>query len=181
MLSRRELSGILISVVVMAVALFVIRSQTTWLLIANNDSSNEVVATGTVQVDTSSGTDSGSLRSALMSAMSNSGVVKELVINDVVIGDGATAAVGDTVVVNYVGTLQNGQEFDNSYTRGTPFTFTLGEKKVIAGWEEGVVGMKEGGKRILIIPADKGYGSNGFGPIPGGATLLFSVELLDVK
>lgn len=85
------------------------------------------------------------------------------------------------MTVHYIGTLQNGQEFDNSNKRGEPFTFTVGEGRVIKGWEEGIVGMKVGGKRILVIPAAMGYGQKGYGPIPPGANLVFAIDLLEIK
>jgi len=103
-----------------------------------------------------------------------------LQITDLVVGEGAEAIAGQTVSVNYRGTLQNGKEFDSSYGRG-PFSFPLGAGRVIKGWDEGVAGMKVGGKRQLVIPPDLAYGSRGAGGvIPPDATLLFEVELLGV-
>ncbi|MCA9355820.1 FKBP-type peptidyl-prolyl cis-trans isomerase [Candidatus Kaiserbacteria bacterium] len=104
-----------------------------------------------------------------------------MVIDDVKLGVGDEVKKGDTVSVHYVGTLQNGQEFDNSKKRGDPFEFIVGKGMVIEGWDKGLVGMKVGGQRILIIPSDMAYGDNGVGPIPGGATLVFSIELLAIK
>jgi peptidylprolyl isomerase len=101
-------------------------------------------------------------------------------ITDLVVGEGAEAVAGQAVVVNYRGTLTNGREFDSSYGRG-PFRFPLGAGRVIRGWDEGVAGMKVGGKRKLVIPPDLGYGSRGAGGvIPPDATLIFEVELLEV-
>jgi len=100
---------------------------------------------------------------------------------DVVQGQGAIAAVGDTVTVNYVGTLVSGKVFDSSIDRKQPFTFQLGVGQVIRGWDEGVVGMRVGGKRTLTIAPDFGYGGQAVGPIPANSTLIFDVELLDVK
>ena len=93
-------------------------------------------------------------------------------------GGGAVAASGQTVNVHYTGWLTDGRKFDSSRDRGEPFSFRLGGGQVIRGWDEGVAGMRVGGRRRLIIPADLGYGSRGVGPIPPGATLLFNVELL---
>ena len=105
-----------------------------------------------------------------------------LTITDLTLGEGAEAAAGQTVVVHYRGTLENGKQFDASYDRVTPFSFPLGAGRVIKGWDEGVQGMKLGGKRKLVIPPDLAYGSRGAGGvIPPDATLIFEVELLDVK
>ena len=105
-----------------------------------------------------------------------------LVITDEVVGTGAEAKAGNTVTVNYTGTFTDGKKFDSSLDPGrTPFPFTLGAGQVIPGWDEGVAGMKVGGKRKLVIPSTLGYGANDYGPIPGGSTLIFEVELLGVK
>jgi FKBP-type peptidyl-prolyl cis-trans isomerase len=103
-----------------------------------------------------------------------------LVIEDLVVGTGATAVTGNTVSVHYVGRLQNGTQFDSSYDAGRPFPFRLGAGQVIAGWDQGVPGMKVGGKRRLTIPPSLAYGSQGFGPIPPNATLVFDIELLSI-
>jgi peptidylprolyl isomerase len=100
---------------------------------------------------------------------------------DVVVGKGAAPAAGKSVKVHYTGTLENGKKFDSSVDRKEPFSFTIGVGQVIAGWDEGVMTMKVGGKRKLIIPSKLGYGARGAGgAIPPNATLLFDVELLDV-
>ena len=105
-----------------------------------------------------------------------------LKITDLVEGTGDVASSGQNVVVHYRGTLENGKQFDASYDRGTPFEFPLGAGRVIKGWDEGVQGMKVGGKRKLVIPPDLGYGQRGAGRvIPPNATLIFEVELLDIK
>ena len=101
---------------------------------------------------------------------------------DLSTGQGAEAVDGRTAVVHYTGWLTDGKKFDSSRDAGQPFAFRLGAGQVIAGWDEGVAGMKVGGRRKLIIPADLGYGASGAPPvIPPGATLVFDVELLDVQ
>ncbi|PJI38894.1 FKBP-type peptidyl-prolyl cis-trans isomerase [Ferrovibrio sp.] len=106
---------------------------------------------------------------------------------DTKLGNGATAQPGQTAIVHYTGWLsvagEKGRQFDSSRTRGQPFSFPLGGGRVIKGWDEGVVGMKVGGQRSLIIPPQLGYGAQGAGGgvIPPNATLIFDVELIDVK
>jgi len=100
---------------------------------------------------------------------------------DVVVGDGAEARTGQKVSVHYTGWLKNGTKFDSSLDSGKPFTFDLGKGGVIKGWDLGVAGMKVGGQRRLIIPADLGYGAGGYPPvIPPNAQLTFDVELLRI-
>jgi rhodanese-related sulfurtransferase len=97
-------------------------------------------------------------------------------------GSGAVAENGMSVSVHYTGKLTDGTKFDSSLDRGTPFSFTLGQGRVIKGWDQGVLGMKVGEKRTLIIPSELGYGSTGAGAsIPPNATLIFDIELLDVQ
>lgn len=116
------------------------------------------------------------------------GIVTELIIEDVQAGSGEEAASGTRVTVHYTGWLyepaaegNRGTKFDSSVDRGQPFDFALGAGQVIRGWDDGVAGMKVGGRRILTIPPDMAYGDTGAGGvIPSGATLVFEVELLDV-
>jgi FKBP-type peptidyl-prolyl cis-trans isomerase len=103
-----------------------------------------------------------------------------LVIEDLIVGTGATAVVGDTVTVQYIGTFTNGTKFDSSYDRGTPYVFQVGAGRVIAGWDQGVPGMKVGGKRRLTIPPNLAYGSSGQGVIPPNTTLLFDIDMVSI-
>lgn len=114
--------------------------------------------------------------------VSNASPSAGLKIEDIKVGTGKEVKSGDTVTINYVGTLENGQKFDSSYDRNQAFETQIGVGQVIKGWDEGVIGMKVGGKRKLTIPSDLGYGSRGAGAvIPPNATLIFELELLDVK
>ena len=123
-----------------------------------------------------------------MAAAENSVTGKEVTTSsglkyvDQAVGTGEAAVAGKNVSVHYTGWLENGKKFDSSVDRGQPFSFPLGAGRVIKGWDEGVQGMKVGGKRKLTIPSDLGYGSRGAGGvIPPNATLIFDVELLGVK
>jgi len=100
---------------------------------------------------------------------------------DEVVGTGGSPSPGKTVIVHYTGRLEDGTKFDSSVDSGQPFEFTIGVGKVIKGWDEGVMTMKVGGKRKLIVPPDLGYGARGVGPIPPNSTLIFDVELLGVR
>ena len=106
----------------------------------------------------------------------------DLKIEDLVIGTGAEVKSGDTIEMNYVGTLVDGTKFDSSYDRGTPFETQIGVGQVIKGWDQGVPGMKVGGKRRLLIPSALAYGTQGAGGvIPPNADLIFEVELVSIK
>ncbi len=106
----------------------------------------------------------------------------KLQVFDDVVGKGAEVKTGDTVRVHYTGTLMNGQKFDSSRDRGAPFDFTVGNGAVIKGWDQGIVGMKPGGKRRLVIPQDIAYGEAGRPPeIPPKAGLKFDIELLEIQ
>ena len=108
----------------------------------------------------------------------------DLQIADVVVGDGPEAVGGSTVALKYAGAFyETGEEFDSSWSRGADETLpvTLGEGRVIPGFEQAVYGMQEGGRRLVTIPSDLGYGPNGQGPIPGDATLVFLIDLVSVS
>lgn len=103
-----------------------------------------------------------------------------LVIEDITVGGGEEAKRGMLVTVHYTGRLLNGRTFDSSLTRGEPFQFVLGSGQVIEGWEKGVLGMKVGGERVLVIPPELAYGESKVGIIPSNSTLVFEIELLGV-
>jgi FKBP-type peptidyl-prolyl cis-trans isomerase FkpA len=105
----------------------------------------------------------------------------KLQVTDEKIGTGAAVKKGDTVEINYVGTLTNGTKFDASADHGGAFTTQIGVGQVIKGWDEGIIGMKVGGKRKLVIPPSLGYGDQAVGSIPPNSTLIFQVELVGIK
>lgn len=108
--------------------------------------------------------------------------MSELQITDVEVGTGPAAGANSRVDVHYTGWLEDGTKFDSSLDRGQPFSIVLGTQSVIAGWEQGIPGMKVGGKRKLVIPPNLAYGERGFpGAIPANATLVFEIELLGVR
>jgi len=107
--------------------------------------------------------------------------IKELKIEDIKEGTGPAVKSGDTIKIHYLGTLTNGQKFDSSYDRNQPFETQIGVGNVIKGWDIGVAGMKVGGKRRLTIPPDMGYGAQVMGSIPANSTLIFDLELLEIK
>ena len=108
---------------------------------------------------------------------------RKLVVEDIVKGKGKAAKKGDTVIVNYVGeNFSNGKEFDASWDRGQPFPVTIGRTQVIEGWTRGLVGIRKGGRRMLTIPPELGYGPNGYPPaIPPNETLIFVVDAVSVR
>jgi FKBP-type peptidyl-prolyl cis-trans isomerase len=181
MFNKYELIGGGVSVLCMATALYLIQMETN-LAIVGSPQNQLAQAVNSETIVVAEGDSDKEVRTdAFLKAVDDNGNLKNMVIDDIKIGVGEEVKVGDTVSVHYVGTLQDGTEFDSSKKRGTPFEFTVGEGRVIKGWEEGLVGMKVGGERILVIPPEKAYGERGIGPIPGGATLIFAIELLEIK
>ena len=173
--------GFGISVLFMALALYLVRTETNLLTtVATNVGLATVVESEIVTVKNGENINQ-ERANALIEAADGRGIIKKLVIDDVKIGNGAEVMLGNTVSVHYIGTLQDGTEFDNSNKRGEPFSFTVGQGRVIKGWEEGLVGMKVGGQRILVIPAELAYGRQAIGVIPANSTLVFAIELLEVK
>lgn len=108
-------------------------------------------------------------------------LIPELVIEEIVVGTGKEVKTGDMISIDYLGTLMDGTKFDSSYDRGEAFETVIGVGQLIEGWDVGIVGMKEGGKRKLTIPAAMAYGANAVGSIPANSPLIFEVELHKVK
>lgn len=179
MINKYEAVGIFASIGFMAVALFLLRVDSVPSLVQEGTEASQVASIAVV--DESNTNQKEALFGALENSLNNKGLVDKLVIDDVVIGHGDEVKTGDTVTVHYIGTLQDGQQFDNSNLRGEPFTFTIGQNRVISGWEKGLIGMKVGGERILVIPPEMAYGNQNVGPIPANSTLVFAIELLEIN
>jgi FKBP-type peptidyl-prolyl cis-trans isomerase len=180
--NKFELVGIGISVLCMATALYLVRVETAFLTTAGSSQlATASLSDSGVVVVSEGGNVEQNRTAAYVEAADNKGNIKKLVIDDIKVGQGAEVKKGDTVEVHYVGTLQNGIQFDSSRSRGETFSFTVGEGRVIAGWEQGLIGMKVGGERVLVIPPELGYGSNPIGPIPANSTLVFMIELISIK
>lgn len=122
-----------------------------------------------------------SLFTPSMNAQETSAQAKGVSIRDITVGTGVPAEAGDVVSAHYVGRLTDGRVFDSSRDRGVPISFMLGAGQVIKGWDEGIKGMKVGGKRVLTISPEFGYGDRAVGPIPANSTLIFEVELVALK
>jgi FKBP-type peptidyl-prolyl cis-trans isomerase len=177
MINKFEAIGIFVCVGIMSIALFLMRLDSSDGVLSAIEGETEVAS-----VIAANGEDKDqALAQTLANSMNSVGDLKNIVSEDVVEGEGAEVKNGDLVSVHYIGTLQNGQQFDNSYVKGQPYTFTVGKGDVIKGWDLGLVGMKVGGQRILVIPPEYAYGKDGMYPIPGNATLVFSVELIEIK
>lgn len=116
----------------------------------------------------------------ILDELSLTGTVSALRVFDITVGTGAEVTPGDAAIVHYTGVLPDGTKFDSSLDRGEPFGFQVGAGQVIQGWDQGVVGMKVGGRRLLAIPPELGYGAQAVGTIPANSTLIFEVELLQV-
>jgi FKBP-type peptidyl-prolyl cis-trans isomerase FkpA len=179
MFRKYELIGAGICIASMAAALYLIQLETNAAIFGGSAQDAALVQSGVVVVE--EGDVTKERTKAITKAADDNGNVKSMVIDDIKVGEGAEVKAGDTVAVHYIGTLQDGTEFDNSKKRGEPFTFTVGGGQVIKGWDEGLVGMKIGGQRVLIIPPEKAYGERGVGPIPPNATLVFAIELVEIK
>lgn len=182
MFNKFELIGGAISIGAMALAIYLVQAETILMSTGPVGQSAQVAKTQeSAVVIVGDSEDVNKARTeAYLQAVNEEGNFNRMVIDDIKIGTGEEVKKGDTVSVHYVGTLQGGEEFDNSRKRSEPFEFKVGEGMVIKGWEEGLIGMKVGGQRVLVIPPDMAYGDRGVGPIPGGATLVFSIELMEI-
>ena len=178
-LNKYEAAGIGLSIGAMALALFLMRFDGGFDSVDILSRSAERASQEAAVVTSENGVDG--VGAALEGSISSGGRVTKLVVTDIAVGEGDVVKEGDTVTVNYIATLQNGQEFDNSYKKGETFTFEVGDNKVIEGWNLGMLGMKEGGSRVIIIPAHMAYGEEGYGPIPGNATVVYAIELISVN
>lgn len=175
-LSTYEIVGIAGSIACMALALWLVNLQANNLALLGNRAN-----TSAAVVASTAGNQEAALADALSEAGATESGVQRLVIDDVVIGTGKPVAAGDTVTVHYVGSLTDGTQFDSSYARGEDFSFTVGAGRVIPGWEQGIVGMRVGGQRVLIVPPELGYGKARTATIPANSTLVFAIELLRVE
>lgn len=176
-LDKKEAIGIFASVAIMAIALSVIRFQTN--VFTSNAASESQVASVTSVQDVPDA--ERQLEDSAVGAADPEARLLGLIVDDIKIGTGASVEEGDTVVTHYVGATQDGTRFDSSYERGQPFEFTVGGGEVIEGWEKGLMGMKVGGQRVLVIPGDMAYGNMQVGVIPPNASLVFAIELLEIK
>lgn len=183
MFNKVEVTAGVIATVFMMLALFLVQNESATMLSQSDESqlATAVATQSDIAVIGGEGTSDEEKAVVLAENIDSRGNLTSMVIDDVKVGTGDAVVEGDVVSVHYVGTLPNGQEFDNSKKRGSPFSFTVGGGQVITGWEEGLVGMKVGGQRVLIIPPEKAYGERGVGPIPPNATLVFSIELLEIN
>ncbi len=170
---QRMIIGVIALLVVILIAFFVYRDYQTRLQ-ASITPTSASVASGNYPI----GTLDTSLPAPSASAVTTpSGLVYE----DLQVGDGAVVKSGDTVTVNYTGWLEDGTVFDSSITSGQTVDFVIGVGNVISGWDEGVVGMKVNGTRLLVIPPALGYGSSANGSIPANSTLIFEVQVVAIK
>ncbi len=164
--------------VLIGIVILVILGVLTYIQISNTNSAN----TQSGQFNFPTPSNSLKADGPAAAASSDATISAKLEIQDIKVGTGSAVKAGNTIKIHYTGTLTNGQKFDSSIDRGQPFETQIGVGKVIKGWDLGVVGMKTGGKRKLIIPPDMGYGAQGMGNvIPPNATLIFDLELLGIK
>lgn len=179
--NKFETIGIFLSIGAMSLVLAAMRFSPDSFAINTVVAPDTQVAGAVVAVNQEGKKSDAELEAALKDASTSTGELKKLVIDDIRIGNGEGVKDGDSVVVNYIGTTQDGVKFDSSYERGEPFGFTVGNGTVIQGWEQGLIGMKKGGQRILVIPSEMAYGNRQVGVIPANSPLVFSLELLQIN
>jgi len=173
------IAGAVVLIIIIAAFCFLVKPKVTTAP-TNEESSAQNYSN--MQLPASSSDNSGSANASTRDNPNNQTKMDQVKIDILKQGTGAESKNGDTLTVDYVGTLEDGTKFDSSIDRGTPFSFTLGVGQVIAGWDEGMVGMKIGEERKLTIPSSLGYGARGVsGVIPGNATLIFDVTLLKIN
>jgi FKBP-type peptidyl-prolyl cis-trans isomerase len=165
---QRAIIGVIVVLALVAIAILVYRDYA---------SRAQATSTSTANATPTPGLDATAPAPSANAITTADGLIYE----DLQVGTGATAQTGDTVSVYYTGWLADGTKFDSSLDRGQTLDFTLGAGKVIAGWDEGVVGMKVGGIRLLVIPPSLGYGATQYSSIPGNSTLTFEVQLAAIQ
>lgn len=181
MFSKFELVGAAFSIFFMAFAIYLLQVETTLFQSGKVGQVAQVISSDTSPVSIVSESSNESRVNGYLQAVDRDGNFNRMVIDDIKVGTGDSVKEGDKVSVHYVGTLQNGDEFDNSKKRGAPFEFQVGKGMVIEGWDKGLIGMQVGGERVLVIPPDMAYGEKGIGPVPGNASLVFLIELLEIN
>ena len=177
-LNRYEAIGIGGSVLIAVAVLAVVHiNRSGWELPVTDPNLEADIVT----VDATIADSEAALARAITEGSNSKGVVTKLIVQDMQVGTGRTVRVGDTVTLNYIGVIKNGAQFNSTYSTGIPYSFKVGASEVIEGWDKGIVGMQEGGKRILVIPSAMAYGNSSVGPIPPNATLIFALELLSIE
>lgn len=172
-LNKYETVGIFLSIFVMIAVLGAARLKAEIASVWNQKGTDE----GVVE----SHDKSADFEQALLDAYDPTGELVKLVINDLRVGTGEEVEKGDTVVIHYMGETNTGERFVDSYRKDEPYTFTVGEGKMIEGIEKGILGMKVGGERVLVVPHTMAYGNHKVGVIPPRAVLVFTIELLEIK
>ncbi len=181
-LTRYEKIGITVSIIVVVVALGIARFfQLKHTGVVAEDTNTANNTSDIIRVDSHAPDTNAAMKQAILNGSTGEGDITKLIVSDAIVGTGREVKVGDTVTVNYIGLLKDGPEFDNSYKKKKPFSFKVGASDVIKGWDQGIIGMKEGGQRILVVPPRLGYGNAIVGPLPANSTLIFLIELLSIK
>lgn len=181
-LNRYEIIGITVSIILVIIVLGVTRFfPFSYNEIETVSTSESDVTRDIIRVDPEAQNKEAALKQAILDGSTREGRVTKLIVHDISVGSGREVKVGDTVTVHYIGLLKDGPQFDNSYKKKKPFLFKVGASQVIEGWDRGIIGMKEGGERILVVPASMGYSNTIVGPLPANSTLIFLIELLLIE